>query len=88
MARCDPSMPAPWIADGGAQVLVPVRLVDEQVVDARVFEVDAGVLLAVELGLDPLDGAEQRSFQPLDVRPLPCLALSSHARNCSVSRSR
>ena len=50
----------------GAQVLVPVGLVDAQVVDAGGLEGDARVLGGVELGLEPFLGAQQRSLQPLD----------------------
>ena len=45
---------------GGAQVLIPVRLVDAQVVDAGGLEGDAGVLGRVELGLEPFLGPQQR----------------------------
>ena len=51
---------------GGAQVLVPVGLVDAQVVDPGGLEGDARVLGRVELGLEPFLGAQQRLLQLLD----------------------
>ena len=57
----------------GAQVLVAVRFVDEQVVDAGGLEGDAGVLGGVELRLEAFLGAQQRAFQPLDAQPVAFL---------------
>ena len=57
----------------GAQVLVAVRLVHEQVVDPGGLEGDAGVLGGVELALEPFPGAQQRGLQPLDAQPVAFL---------------
>ena len=58
---------------GGAQVLVAVGLVDEQVVDAGGLEGDAGVLDRVQLGLEPFLGAQQGALEALDGQPVALL---------------
>ena len=57
----------------GAEVLVAVRLVDEQVVDAGGLEGDAGVLDRIQLGLEPFLGAQQGALQALDGQPVALL---------------
>jgi hypothetical protein len=54
----------------GAQVLVPVGLVDEEVVDAGGLEGDARVPGRVELLLQPLFRAQQGAFESLDGQPV------------------
>ena len=57
----------------GAEVLVAVGFVDEQVVDAGGLEGDARVLDRVELGLEPFLGAQQGAFEALDGQPVALL---------------
>jgi hypothetical protein len=57
----------------GAEVLVPVRFVDEQIIDAGGLEGDAGILDRVQLGLEPFLGAQQGALQALDGQPVAFL---------------
>jgi len=53
----------------GAQVLVPVALVPEEVVDPGLLEGDPGVFGRVQEPADPLLGLELGLLQPLDGEP-------------------
>ena len=73
---------------GGVQVLVPVRLVDAQVVDPGCLERDARVLGGVQPGRSRSSARSNAASSRLTDRPSPFFAVSIHWRIWPSSRSR
>ena len=72
---------------GGAEVLVPVGLIDAQVVDTGGLERDARIFDGVELGLEPLLGPQQGALEPLHrpaVAALGVLEPGAHQRELAL----